>query len=94
MNNSNFYDKNYLFVGGHYNTLNKLKNEFPNAKFVAKPSDKVDKDVDAIVFLTSFTNHNIYSKVRNKYHSTPYIHTTHSGTEYIINEMEDKLKIS
>lgn len=89
------FDGRYIFVGGHYSTVAKLRKLFPNAVFILKETETIQpnmlKDLDHVVYLSRFMNHCMYKNVRDKVKGTniPEFHSIKIGCEAILKDMSE-----
>lgn len=87
------YSKPYLFVGGHYSTVDKLRLLFPNSRFIFTEKE-VPKLLDlttcnGVFVFTSFVSHSLYNKTKSMSKSAgiPFVHINHSGLKAAIDEI-------
>ena len=87
------YSLPFLFVGGHYSTVDKLRFLFPNSRFIFNDKE-VPKILDlstckAMFVFTSFVSHTLYNKTKSMCKSAgiPVIHVNHSGLKAVLGEI-------
>ena len=89
------FNAKYIFVGGHYSTVAKLRKLFPKAIFILKETETIQpnmiKDLDHVVYLSRFMNHCMYKNVRDKIKGTniPEFHSMKIGCEAILKDMSE-----
>ena len=95
------FSKRIIFVGGHLRTLDKLKELFPNSRFVdTMRNDKLNlsaKDVrsyECVVYFTRFLSHTDFQKVRSVYmgkQKTQEIMINQTGLNAALNTISNQL---
>lgn len=89
------FDKKFVFVGGHFNTVQQLEKLFCNACFYSREAE-VDKDAirsaDGIVYLTDFMSHTIYYKVKNLSWGISQVHCTGSNVLKILEAIAENIE--
>lgn len=89
------YEGRYLFVGGHYNVVDNLRDLFPNAKFILKETENVSTStfyqLDGVIYLSKFMNHCMYNNIRKECQrlGIRQYHISKTRTEAILQELKN-----
>lgn len=90
------FDKNFVFVGGCFNTVKQLKNLFRNASFyddvtTVNKVDLTSGDI-VVVYLTDFMSHTLYYKIKNMCNDVKQIHCSSNNIVRVLETIANNMK--